>query len=304
MPFPLVARRPLRSAPSCALIVTLLVALLVTLLAACGRAPAPASPTVPDGMVSTAMADDRDAARLCGYLATRPETPMRFPWPSGADTSATPYLLAYVDGPQVRGVRVVVPGAPARYVFRGVTRDGRRRLSFERPVPGLDSPAAMAAAEGRAPAALLALDSLAVTAGVPVDSSLATLPGAWPDSVAEPDRAVPDLHRLPESRVTLDAACPVATVGTQALPRVDRIFRVAVPAGRTLFVRARGSVHDLLVTLDAPATPDSARTRLRRVAIDSVRVDASRIVAVRVRTVPKARDQRASSFVLVTLRLS
>ncbi|MCE2942279.1 MAG: hypothetical protein ACK53A_00915 [Gemmatimonadota bacterium] len=279
-------------------------ALLMALFAACGRPDAPAVAVIPAGMNASPMTDDRDAARLCGYLATRPETPMRFPWPSGADSTVTPYLLAYVDGPQVRGVRVVVPGTPARYVFRGVTRDGRQRLSFERPVPGLDTPAAMAAAEGRPPAALLTLDSVAATAGVPVDSSRAPLGAAWPDSASEPDRAVPDLHRLPESRVTLDVACPVATIGTQALPRVDRIFRVEVPAGRTLSVRARGSVHDLLVTLDAPATPDSARTRLRRVALDSLRVGEARTVTVRVRTVPRARDQEASSFVVVTLRLT
>ena len=278
-------------------------AFAVLLAAVVCAEPAPPPPAFPNGMVGSPLADDRDAARLCGYLATRPESPMRFPWPPGADTSATPMLLGYVDGPLVRGVRLVVPGTPARYVFRGVDRRGHQRLTFERPIDGLSSPAAVAAAEGRAPAALLALDSIAATTVPPRGDSTARLSTAWPDSLAEPDRAVPDLHRLPESRVELDDACPIATLGTQALPRVDRILRVAVPAGRTLHVRARGSTHGLVLTLDAPATPDSARTRVQWLAEDSTRVAEARTVTVRVRTVPKPRDTEGSSFVLVSMAL-
>jgi hypothetical protein len=272
-------------------------------LAGCRAEAPPPPPGLPDGMVASAMTDDRNAARLCGYLATRPESPMRFPLPSGADTAAPSYLLAYIDGPGLRGVRVVRPGPPATYLFRGVTRDGRQQVTFERPVPSLDTPAAIAMAEGRPPAALLALDSMAVTTAVPDLPGATPLSSTWPDSIGEPDRAVPDLHRLPESRVVLDAACPVATVGTQALPRVDRIFRVDVPAGRTLHVRARGSVHGLVLALDAAATPDSARTKVQMVVQDSIRVAEPRTVAVRLRTVPLARDRAASSFVVVTLRL-
>lgn len=273
------------------------------LLTGCQNKARPAANALPAGVTVAAMGDDRDAARLCGYLATRPESPMRFPWPAAADTATPALLLGYLDGPEVRGVRVVVPGNPARYVFRGLTTDGRQRITLERPIPELNAPDAIARAEASPPAALAALDSAALSIAVPSPTLSSPMPGAWPDSTEEPDRAVPDLHRLPESRVVLDTACPIATLGTQALPRVDRIFRVEVPAGRTLFVRARGSVHGLVLAIDAPATPDSARTKVRMVAVDSVRVDEARSVAVRLRTVPAARDRESSSFVIVTMRL-
>lgn len=276
----------------------------VAVLTACSSStPRQAAPALPPGMTAAPLADDRDAARLCGYLASQPETPMRFPWPPAHDTSGSPVLLAYVAGPYVRGMRVVLPGAPSRYLFRGVDSRGGQRLTFERDVPDLATPAALAMAEARVPASLRALDSLAANTLPPRGDTTAKLPAVWPDTLIEADRAVPDLHRLPESRIVLDDACPIATIGTQAVPRIDRILRVDVPAGRTLHVRARGSSHGLVMAIDAPATPDSARSLVRWTVQDSVRVAEARTVSVRLRTVPKARDTARSSFVLVTVLL-
>ena len=102
---------------------------------------------------------------------------------------------------------------------------------------------------------------------------------------------------------SVDSACARGTVGFSALARVQRTYRIRVPAGRTLVVRARGEEAGLAIAFDGAVEPDTARTNVGRTRIDSLSVGETREVAVRVMLVPLVKKEPRISRVLVTFVL-
>ncbi|MDX2185096.1 MAG: hypothetical protein SFW08_14055 [Gemmatimonadaceae bacterium] len=274
-------------------------ALIATLAACRDRAPGPATVT---GFDVSSMADDRDAARLCGFLALQPQTPMRLPLPAGQDTTLRPVQLAYLDGPGMRGLRVLLPSPAPAYVFRGVSRNGRQRAAFVRVLRSAATGAALLQPGDSLVAELRQLDSVAVHWS-PSDSTPGALNGTLPDTATELDRAVPDIRELPDSPLALDAACPSATVGSQLFARVERIFRVQVPAGTWVLARARGAQSGVVMAFDFPARVDSGRTNLRAVFTDSIYVADDSKVTIRLLTSPNPRTEPPVTFVTLSVAL-
>ncbi len=122
-----------------------------------------------------------------------------------------------------------------------------------------------------------------------------------PDTLAEIAMAVVDRGDIPDARLTLDPACARGTVGYTANAHIQRTYRVRVPEGRTLVARARGEFADVTMAFDFPATADSAGTNVGRMRVDSIRVDETREVAVRVMLIPKLRVDPRTSRVLLTV---
>jgi hypothetical protein len=246
-------------------------------------------------VVPTTEVDAVDAARLCGYLAARPTTPFRVPGPAAQEVGRPVRALAYPTG-ALRGVRYVLDGAPAHYHFVGLTADGLRRITVSLPLPPASA----------AEPSLAAYDALATSVrwqGPPTPPNAPTARPALPDSLAEPDRAVPDLRESPDEPLTLDAACPVVTIGAMGLARLERIYRIAVPANHWLHFRARAAVGGVTIAFDRPAVPDSARTLVGPWREDSVRIDAARIVAARVTYVQRIRVDPNDSFLTLSFAL-
>jgi hypothetical protein len=273
---------------------------LVLLLAACNageRGDAPAG-----GFAASTMADDRDAARLCGFLVLQPETPMRLPLPEGQDTTVRPVQLAYLEGPAMRGLRVLLPSATPTYVFRGVSRNGRQRAALVRPLRTAATGEQLLQLGDSLVAELRQLDSIAVH-WTPTDTTAGDLAGALPDSAVELDRAVPDIRELPDSPLGVDVACPAATIGSQLFARVERIFRVQVPAGTWLLARARGAQSGVVMAFDFPARVDSARKNLRAVFTDSLYVADDAKVTIRLITSPNPRTEPPVTFVTLSVAL-
>lgn len=269
-------------------------------LGACAERASSTSATA--DVAVTPMADDRDAARLCGFLALQPQTPMRLPMPAGEDTTVRPLQLAYIDGPSMRGLRVTLPTATPRYVFRGVSRNGRQRAAFVRSLRTATTSDALVQPGDSLIAELRQLDSIAVH-WTPTDTATGQLAGALPDTSVELDRAVPDIRELPDSPLALDVACPSATVGSQLFARVERIFRVQVPAGTWLLARARGAQSGVVMAFDFPARVDSGRTNLRAVFTDSIYVPEASKVTIRLITSPNPRTEPPVTFVTLSVAL-
>jgi hypothetical protein len=251
--------------------------------------------------------DDRDRARLCGYLVSEPSAALRVPTPPGVDTGAPRIALAYLQGAGARGMRYLVAGFRSEYVYSGLTRDGVHRIDVRMPVRVVSSPEARGASEAPVTEpSLEVLDAFArsVRPRLPVDSAPVAR-GTLPDSTAEPDLAVPDIRDLPDAPLRLDAACPAATVGTLGLARIERIFRVRVPAGHTLSTRARASVGGVVLAVDYPAVPDSARRNVRPVVEDSVvALEADRDAIIRLLYAPVLRKEPDQAFITVSVALA
>lgn len=231
----------------------------------------------------------RARARMCGYLASRPIDPMRIPLPADADSAAPRDSLTYVDGAGFSGVRTLLLGDAPRYALAGMTPDGQW-VEATFPV------AAAAAVDALAQTLEVGPAGAGVAAAAPTD--------AFPSLVDEPDRAVPDLHQLPDTRILLGPQCPVITIGTRGRARLERILRVAVPAGRRLVVRARSEDGiPVVLAFDVPAVVRGGRESLRPLVEDSIAVTEARDVSVRVTIAPRIKRDPNEAFVLLSLAI-
>jgi len=239
-------------------------------------------------IVAEPITGSREDVRLCGYLAFRPEVPMRVPMPAGADTAAPRALLGYIDGRHVTGVRVVTAGPAPAYVFSGITDDGRTRVTFAQPITGGADAVQLELSKGAGlTPPIEQLDLLLADYEPPASAAGTAIAAVLPDTLDEPDRAVPDLREIPDSPVILSDACPSVTLGTKGLARLERSLRVPMLAGQTLVARARGADVGVVLAFDEPAKADSGRANVRRMVTDSITVTEDREVLVRLTIVPR-----------------
>lgn len=121
-----------------------------------------------------------------------------------------------------------------------------------------------------------------------------------PDTLVEPSLAMFDDHDFPDARLVLHNGCR-ASIGFVAGAHIQRTYRVQVPAGKTLIIRARGEYAGVTTAFDYPATADSSGSNVGRLRIDSLVATQDREVAVRVMLVPKLREEPRTSRVLLSL---
>ncbi len=126
--------------------------------------------------------------------------------------------------------------------------------------------------------------------------------GALPDSAAEALNAVVERNDIPDTRISLKSECPVATVALDAAARIQRTYRVRVDSGQTLIARIRGFDAPFALAFDVPARVRPDSSNLGRVVVDSIRVNVTRDVLVRVTLTPKIKeDPRVSAAYLTVL---
>lgn len=253
--------------------------------------------------------DDPERARLCGYLVAEPTAALRVPLPAGMDSTAPRVLLDYLRGARSRGLRYVIPGMRSEYVYVGLTDDGRYRIDFRQPVqlgplPMTSEPPTAEQMAATVQPSIDALDAFAHSARLRDAGPVPELAGVLPDSAREPELAVPDIRDIPDAPLTLDGACPAATLGTLGLARIERNFRVRVPAGHTLHARARASIGGIVLSVDLPAVPDSARRNVAPVRRDSVVATIDREVILRVLYAPVLRKEPDRAFVTLSVALA
>lgn len=161
--------------------------------------------------------------------------------------------------------------------------------------------------------AILALIGIAFSAcgdrtQTPADNSVRTVVGTvsdgctlLPDTAAVRRIAQQDYNDLPVTKVVLPAECPTATVTFIGGPYVERTYKVVVPAGRTLVARAVGDSASVAIAIDFPTDPRADRSNVGRVMVDSLVIAEAREVSVRVRLVPKIREEPPASRVYLTV---
>lgn len=252
-------------------------------------------------LVRTAERGDDDA-RLCGLMASRTRAPVPVDWGWPVD-SASPRLAPRVlSSGDVQGVRFVLPGTDARYVFEGLTRDGAHRVSVRWPV--VNDPAR--------PVPVGAPDSLIEQALVPSPRALDSLVGALrltrvlaasdtpTDEPPSVTRAVPVFNDLPLYELVLPEACREATVALAALARVDQRVRIAVRAGdeiRAHAVVANGTVR---VAFDeAPPRTESRERQSEPQTRLTAAADGLLTLRVRVQVLPRAQAERQTVLLRV-----
>jgi hypothetical protein len=253
-------------------------------------------------------AADADRARLCGYLVAEPTAALRVPLPAGMDTTAPRILLDYLRGTASRGLRYIVPGFRAHYIYAGLTADGRYRIDYRQQVrllPTSDgAPPSPDSLDRYIEPSLEQIDAFVHSARLRGANPAPPMQGALPDSLREPELAVPDIRELPDAPLLLDGACPAATLGTLGIARIERIFRARIPAGHTLHARARASIGGLVLSVDYPAVPDSARRNVKPVHELSVVATEDRDVTLRVLFAPVLRKEPNQAFVTMSVALA
>jgi hypothetical protein len=257
---------------------------------------------------SPVSAADAARARLCGYIVAEPTAALRVPLPPGMDTTAPRILLDYLRGSASRGLRYIVPGFRAHYIYAGLTADGRYRIDYRQPVRLLPT------ANGAPPPpdsltqyiepSLEQIDAFVHSARLRDALPAPPMRGVLPDSLSEPELAVPDIRELPDAPLLFDGACPSATLGTLGIARIERIFRARIPAGHTLHARARSSIGGIVLSVDYPAVPDSARRNVKPVQHVSVVAAEDRDVTLRVLFAPVLRKEPDQAFVTISVALT
>lgn len=270
-----------------------------------GQAGYVAGDPQPRILVRAMSASDADA-RLCSALTarTRAPVPLAFGWP--VDSAAPRVALQFLRDGDVQGLRFVVPGVDARYVFEGITRDGARRVSLRWPVttdPSVRVPVgapdslverALVPSPGRLDSLVLALR---LTGEDPGPRTVAGGADAGTPSVA---RAVPLRSDLPLHELSPTSACPEVTVVLPTLARIDQRVRIPVRSGDV--ITADATVSDGTVRLAFDEAPPRAESRERqstpRAAIAAT-ADGRVTLRVRVQVLPRAQAEQQ----LVLLRL-
>jgi len=209
-----------------------------------------------------------------------------------------------LDG-DVQGVRFVVPGTAARYVFEGITRDGGQRVSMQWPV----------IADPAQPIPVGAPDSLVEAALQPsvfvLDSVLMALRFAPPPDTAWPVapvvrpladvRAVTDVRVFPVHPARLTMACHDVTLALPMLARADHTVKIAADAGDVITADAGVATGTVRISFDeAPPAPEpTAREGVTHAALEATTTGE---VTLRVRLQVLPRYQLSRQIVLVRLQ--
>ena len=254
-------------------------------------------------MVRARERTDADA-RLCGVIASRSRAQVVLPWGWPVDSAAPRLALRFITEGDVQGVRFVVPGADARYVFEGVTRDGARQVSVAWPVTA--GPIAVGAADSVIEAVLmpspLTLDSIvrALSLG---DAVIPPLPAASADSVVAPPQAVLNVRPLPVYEAHLSPACPVATMAIPSVARVDQLVKMPVDSGDV--ITADALVTDGAVRLGFDEAGPIPETRDRQsFPHASIVATTTGVLTLRVRVIVLPKVQAFQQVVYLKLQKS
>ncbi len=248
---------------------------------------------------------DEAVSRLCAALATGTREPVELPWAWPVDPTAPRLALRTIREGDVEGVRFVVPGTSARYVFEGLTRDGSQRVSVRWPVdadPAYPIPvgAADSVVEASLRPSVFALDSLvaALRFVTPPDGSWPTVPTERPLADA---RAVTDVRVIPVHPARLSIACHDVTLALPMLARADHMLKIPVEPGDVITANAGVAAGTVRLSFDeAPTVPEPpAREGVTRAAIEATTTGE---VTLRVRLQVLPRVQRSRQQVLVRLQ--
>jgi len=252
-----------------------------------------------------AISRDDGTSRLCAVIATGTREPVDLPWAWPLDSAAPRLAQRVLRQGDVEGVRFVVPGAAARYVFEGLTRDGSHRVSAQWPVeadPARPIPvgAPDSVVEVSLRPSVLTLDSLvtALRFDTPPDSAWPASPTARPLADA---RAVPDVRVFPVHPARLSVACHDVTLALPMLARADHTVKIPVDSGDVITANAGVAAGTVRLSFDeAPAAPEPpAREGVTQAAIEAT---ATGEVTLRVRLQVLPRYQLSRQNVLVRLQ--
>ena len=254
-------------------------------------------------MVRARARTDADA-RLCGVIVSRSRAQVVLPWGWPVDSAAPRLALRFITDGDVQGVRFVVPGADARYVFEGVTRDGTRQVSVSWPVTA--GPIEVGAADSVIEALLtpspLTLDSMvrALSLGGAV---IPPLPAASADSVVAPLQAVLNVRPLPVYEANLSPACPVVTMAIPSVARVDQLVKMPVDSGDV--ITADALVTDGAVRLGFDEAGPIPETRKRQsLPHASIIATTKGVLTLRVRVIVLPKVQAFQQVVYLKLQKS
>ena len=238
--------------------------------------------------------------RLCGVIASGVTRPVVVDWGLPVDTAQPPLSTRLIAGVSVQGIRFLLPGADAKYVFEGVSRRGAR-VSLQWPVRA-DRAVPAGAADSVIDAAITpsarTVDSLVQSLHIEGESvEVSTKEPMMPRTAA----AVRLDGLLPRFDVVLASPCLDVTYAIPVVARIETRLRLSVPP--RAMVQAVASVPDGAVRLafeEAPA-PTDPRTR-EAVPSASIRAGASGRVTLRLRLQVVPRSQPTGQVVLVRLR--
>lgn len=248
---------------------------------------------------------DEATARLCAVIATDTREPAELAWGWPLDSTAPRLVQRTIRAGDVEGVRFVVPGASARYVFEGLTRDGTYRVSVQWPVeadPARPIPvgAADSVVEASLRPSVLALDSV-VTALRFVTPPEVAWPAAPTERPMADARAVADVRVIPVHPARLSVACHDVTLALPMLARADHTVKIPVDSGDVITANAGVATGTVRLSFDeAPAAPEPpAREGVTQAAIEAT---ATGEVTLRVRLQVLPRYQLSRQNVLVRLQ--
>lgn len=235
-------------------------------------------------VVTAARVDDAAEARLCGVIVARSRSMETLPFVWSVD-STVPYLAPQlVNGRDVQGYRIVVPGTKAEYRFEGFTIDGSTRVSFrwpvrsERVVPGDAADSDIEAALTPSPRAL---DSLVMQWRLRTPAAGAPWRGAAASGdEIDPARAVKLVREIPLFPVGFTPPCGEATFRVSLSSGVDKPVRVLVRKDETIAALATTPTGKVTIGFDEQG-PDA--TQAGRAPRASVTAAADGHVTLRLR---------------------
>lgn len=248
---------------------------------------------------------DDAGSRLCGVIATGTREPAALPWGWPVDSNAPRLAQRIIREGDVQGVRFVVPGTAARYVFEGITRDGSQRVSMQWPViadPARPIPvgATDSVVESALQPSVFTLDSLvlALRFDTPPDTAWPAAPVARPLADA---RAVTDVRVFPVHPARLTMACHDVTLALPMLARADHTVKIPLHAGDVITADAGVATGTVRISFDeAPPTAEpTAREGVTHAAIEATTTGE---VTLRVRLQVLPRYQLSRQIVLVRLQ--
>ncbi|MCE2953255.1 MAG: hypothetical protein ACK6DR_00140 [Gemmatimonas sp.] len=268
------------------------------------RGRAAGAPAVQLAIVPRSTNDTDADARLCAVMAGASQWSVALPFPWPVDSVAPRLLRRVVRRGDVEGLRFVVPGVRAQYVFEGFTRDGSRRVSLRWPVSSDPaSPVPVGAPDSVIEAALRPHPAL-------LDSTVGALRFApsvesgWPtkptDTAPLVSQAVTDDPPLPVHRMELRHACPQATYLLPMLARADHTVRVPVDSGDRLTAHATVPNGTLRLQFDE-APPAGVPVPAQSTARTDIEATSTGVLTLRVQlqVLPKVQAARQTVYLSV-----
>ena len=240
-------------------------------------------------------------------MAAASRAPAELPWHWPIDSAAPRLAVRLLAAGDVQGVRFVVPGVRAEYVFEGLSRDGTRLVSLRWPV--VDDPTR------RVP--IGAPDSVVEAALRPsvfaIDSTIGALrfttppDAAWPTVVVEgalnAAHAVTDDRMLPVHRADLSPACPEATLAIPMIARADHTVKIPVAAGDVITADANVSGGTVRIQFDeAPQSGEAGAWQ--SVTHASIQATQTGQLTLRIGVQVVPRQQSANQTVLLRVQRS